>query len=81
MKKPTPNYDVMFESAVYSLQLAYAEHKKAVREELRWTFFNNDGNFCFLDGYAERRKKTQETKKEVKRLMNLVNELRERREK
>lgn len=75
-KEPTPNYDLMFQSAVSALQSAYSEYKKAISEELRWTFFDNDGNYCFLDGYEKRRKRTESAKEEVARLMGLVNELR-----
>lgn len=78
--KPTPNYQLMFESAVGALQLAYAEYKKARHEQLRWTFFDNDGNFAFLDGYKERKERVDEAEKEVARLMQVVKELRERRE-
>ena len=79
-RKPKPNYDIMFENAVYSLQMAYSEYKKARTEQLRWTFFDNDGNFAFLDGYKERKERVDEAEKEVARLMQVVKELRERRE-
>lgn len=75
-RKPTPNYDIMFENAVYSLQMAYSEYKKARTEQLRWTFFDNDGNFAFLDGYKERKERVEEAEKEVARLMKEVNDLR-----
>ena len=78
-KQPTPNYDIMFENAVYSLQMAYSEYKKAMTEQLRWTFFDNDGNFAFLNGYKERKERVDEAEKEVARLMQIVKELRERR--
>ena len=79
-KQPTPNYDIMFENAVYSLQMAYSEYKKARHEQLRWTFFDSDGNFAFIDGYKERKERVDEAEKEVARLMQVVKELRERRE-
>lgn len=41
-RKPTPNYQLMFESAVGALQNAYAEYKKVRTKQLRWTFFDND---------------------------------------
>ena len=73
-KKPTPNYNLMFESAVYSLQVAYTEYKKAKNEELRWTFFDSNGRFALLDGYEERRKRVEKAEAEVARLMQLVKE-------
>ena len=77
MKEPTPNYELMFKSAVYSLQMAYAEYKKARTEQLRWTFFDNDGRFCFLDGYKERKERVDNAEEEVARLMKEVERLRE----
>lgn len=77
-RKPTPNYQLMFESAVGALQNAYAEYKKATAEKLRWTFFDNDGNFCILDGFEERQKRVHEAEKEVARLMKEVEELRKK---
>lgn len=76
--KPTPNYQLMFESAVGALQLAYSEYKKARHEQLRWTFFDNDGHFCFLDGYKERKERVDKAEKEVARMLKEVEKLRER---
>ena len=42
-RKPTPNYQLMFKSAVCALQDAYAEYKKARVKQMQWTFFGNDG--------------------------------------
>lgn len=78
-KPPEPNYQLMFESAVGALQIAYFEYKKARTEQLRWTFFDNDGRFCFLDGYKERKERVEKAEKEVARLLKTVEELRERR--
>lgn len=76
-RKPTPNYQLMFESAVGALQTEYAEYKKATTEELRWTFFDHDGNFCFLDGYEKRRKRTEDAKEKIARLLKEIERLRE----
>jgi len=76
-REPTPNYQLMFESAVGALQTAYAEYKTATAEELRWTFFGNDGRFAFLDGYEKRHQRTENAKEEVARLMREVERLRE----
>ena len=76
-REPTPNYDIMFQSAVSALQSAYSEYKKESSEELRWTFFDNNGQFCFLDGYAERHQRTEKAKEEVARLMEEVSRLRD----
>ena len=78
MKEPTPNYDIMFDSAVGSLRIAFSEYKKAVEDTLRWTFITNDGYFGILSGYEERQKKVEETGKEVLRLREVVSTLREK---
>lgn len=77
-REPTPNYDLMFQSAVSALQSAYFEYKKARAEQLRWTFFDNDGRFCFLDGYKERKERVDNAEKEVARMLKEVEKLRER---
>ena len=76
-QKPTPNYQLMVESAVCALQNAYAEYKKAGAEQVRWTFFDNDGRFCFLDGYKERKERVDNAEGEVARLLKEVERLRE----
>ena len=79
-KEPTPNYELMFQSAVYGLQQAYIEYKKAISEELRWTFFDNDGHFNIPSGYKEGHQKTKKANAEVTRMMVIVEELRARKE-
>jgi len=76
-REPTPNYDLMFQSAVFALQSAYSKYKRASSEELRWTFFDNDGNLSVLDGYKERREKLDKAEAEVVRLMKEVSRLRD----
>ena len=75
-KKLTPNYQLMFESAVAELQLAYSEYKSAQVEAIQWTFIDNDGCFAILDSYEKRKKRIEDAEAEVVRLMELVNELR-----
>ena len=75
-RKPTPNYNIMFQSAVGALQTAYEEYKKARVEQLRWTFFDNDGNFCFLDRYKERKERVDNAEENVARLLKEVEKLR-----
>lgn len=79
-KKPTPNYQLMFESAVSALQNAYAEYKKAQVEAIRWTFIDADGHMAILDGYEARQKRIENAEAEVIRQMVIVNELRQFRE-
>lgn len=79
-KEPTPNYELMFRSAVYGLQQAYTAYKKAVSEEWEWTFFNSDGQFSILEGYEERHQKTKKANAEVKRMIGVVEDLRTKRD-
>ena len=79
-KEPTPNYQLMYQSAVCGLQQAYNRYKVAVYEEIRWTFIGNDGRIGILDGYKERNEKTKEAYEEVKRLIGVVEELRAKRD-
>jgi len=76
-QKPTPNYQLMFESTVGALQNAYAEYKKAIVKQVQWTFFDNDGRFCFFDGYKELKERIDNTEEEVARLLKEVERLRE----
>ena len=76
-RKPTPNYQLMFESAVCALQNTYAEYKKAKVKQMQWTFFDNDGRFCFLDGYKELKQRIDNAEEEVARLLKEVERLRE----
>jgi len=77
-RKPTPNYKLKFDSAVCALQLAYAEYKEARAEQFRWTFFDNEGRFCVIDGYKERKERVDNAEEEVARLLKEVERLRER---
>ena len=63
--KPKPNYDLLFKSAVYELQMKYADYKKAVAESLKWTFYDDEGNFCILSGWAERNEKIVSLEKQI----------------
>jgi len=76
-RKPTPNYQLMFESTVGALQNAYAEYKKAIVKQVQWTFFDNDGRLCFLDGYKELKERIDNAEEEVARLWKEVERLRE----
>ena len=44
---------------------------------MRWTFFDNDGRFCFPDGYKERKERVDNAEAEVARLLKEVDRFRE----
>lgn len=59
-KEPTPNYDIMFKSAVSMLQTTYTDLVNTQREIFNFEHrghFNNDGYFCITvsneEGYME----------------------------
>lgn len=48
-KEPTPNYDIMFKSAVSMLQTTYTDFAKTQREIFNFEhggWFNNEGYYC-----------------------------------
>lgn len=73
---PTPNYELMFQSAVGALQNAYKEYKNAVCDELWRTFFDSDGHFSVLSDHEKRAKRTTDAEIEVMRLRCEVDRLR-----
>ena len=75
-KKPTPNYDLMFDRAVFSLQAALNEYKKSVCKELDHLFVTMDGRWGVLEGYDKTMLKTQELAAEVTRCKEEVERLR-----
>ena len=80
-KQPEPNYDLMFRSAVSKLQGDYNLLKNAITEDLRWSWYGDDGTFARLSGHEERQQKITELRKrilfdlhEVERLRGLRDE-------
>lgn len=80
MKYLTPNYKIMFDSAVCALQQAYKEYRKSVMDNLKWTWIDNNGEFVILDGAEERNRKIKELEYEVVRLMFRVREIKAEKE-
>ena len=72
-----PNYQMLLNSAISALQDTYSQYKKAMNESLRWSFVNNDGEFCILGGYEERQAKIDELSREILRLQFKIKELKE----
>lgn len=80
-KQPEPNYDLMFRSAVSKLQGDYNLLKNAITEDLRWSWYDNEGNMVRLSGYEERTEKINGLREritfdlsEIERLRGLRNE-------
>lgn len=77
-RKPTPNYQLIFESAVTGLQNAYSEYKEARIEAIRGAFIGADGRMTIRSGYEERQKRIESAETEVVRLADVVSELRDK---
>lgn len=75
-KRPEPNYDLMFRSAVTALQIAYDNYKTARKKELECTWVGMDGRFVELEGIKDIRVKASEYLHEVERLKAQVEEYR-----
>ena len=64
-KQPEPNYDIMLRSAVSKLQGDYNLLKNAITEDLRWSWYDEDGTLARLSGYEERQQKITELRKRI----------------
>ena len=70
-----PNHKIMLDSAVCALQQTYEDYKRAVVDNLKWSWFDENGVFTILDGAEERNRKIEDLKCEVMRLMLKVEEI------
>jgi hypothetical protein len=66
MKKQ--NLQFILKSAISALQVVYKDYKNAIIEDLRCSWYSDDGEFAFLAGAEERKKKIEDLGKEVTRL-------------
>ena len=76
MKQPEPNYKILYDSAVCSLQIAYKEYKKALMDNIKWTWIDDEGKFCVLSGHEERQKKIEDLARKMVIIQDKVNEYR-----
>ena len=75
MTKLTPNYAILKSSCVTALKQTYANYVKAVYNDLRFTGFDDDGNYFVLDGAEERNKKINDLRQEIERLLFKLDEI------
>lgn len=69
MKKQTkPNLHLILKSAISALQDTYKNYKTTIIEDLRCSWYSDDGVFSVLEGAAERKKKIEDLGQEVIRL-------------
>lgn len=75
-KEQTPNYELLFKSAVTALQTAYGEYKKVRVKEIRYSWFADDGTYTEMDCVRELRIKASEYLHDVERLKKEVEKYR-----
>ena len=64
-EEPKPKYDMLFQSAVYDLQMVYNEYKKTMAEYLKCTWYDDEGKFCILSGSESIRDKIKNLEKRL----------------
>ena len=75
-KQPeSPNLQVILKSAISALQVTYKEYKRAIINDLLCSWYSDDGEFAFLAGAEERKKKIEDLGQEVIRLQIKVDEI------
>ena len=74
-KQPKPNLQIILKSAIAALQVTYNNYKTAVIKDLEYTWYSDNGEFTFLAGVEERRKKIADLGEEVVRLHAKVDEI------
>ena len=74
-KQPKPNLHLILKSAISALQVTYKDYKTAIIEDLRCSWYSDDGEFAFLAGAEERKKKIADLRQEVIRLKAKVDEI------
>ena len=67
---------MLFDSAVCGLQRAYNDYKRAVFEDLKWTWYDQEGNFCILGDAKARKEKIANAEKDVKYMQGEVEKYR-----
>ena len=65
---PTPNLEMKKSAIIAGLQNTYSLYKKAINRSFEFTWFDDNGNFCVLDGQEERNNKVIELKADLARL-------------
>ncbi|MBQ9589279.1 MAG: hypothetical protein IJR29_03740 [Butyrivibrio sp.] len=74
-KQPEPNLQLILKSAIWALQVTYKDYKTAIIKDLQFSWYSDNGDFTFLAGAEERKKKIADLGKEVVRLKVKVEEI------
>ena len=75
MKQTEPNLQLILQSTISALQVAYNNYKTAIIKDLQYSWYSDNGEFTFLAGAEERKKKIADLGKEVVRLQVEVDEI------
>lgn len=76
-KQVKPNLQLMLKSTISALQVTYKDYKAAIIEDLRYTWFSDNGDLTFFAGAEERRKKIVDLAMEVIRLQTEVDKIKD----
>lgn len=74
-KQSEPNLQLILKSTISELQAAYTNYKNAIIKDLQYSWYSDNGEFTFLAGAEERKKKIADLGKEVVRLQVIVGEI------
>ena len=77
MKTSTPNYEILKLSCISALKQTYSDCVEAIYNDLRFTGFDDDGNYFVLEGAEERDKKISDLRQEIERLLFKLDEIKE----
>ena len=71
-KQPEPDLQLLLKSAISELQVTYTNYKNAIIKDLQYSWYSDNGEFTFLAGAEERKKKIADLRKEVVLLQVLI---------
>lgn len=74
-KQLESNLQLILKSTISALQIAYMNYKTAIIKDLQYSWYSDNGDFTFLAGAEERKKKIADLGKEVARLQVEVDEI------
>lgn len=72
-----PNYQMMLDSAITSLQQTYNDYKEKTIKNIDLTWIDQNGLFTVVSGLEERNEEIERLKKEITRLCFKVEELKQ----
>ena len=74
-KQPEPNLQLILKSTISELQATYTNYKNAIIKDLQYSWYSDNGEFTFLAGAEERKKKIADLGKEVVRLQVIIGKI------